>query len=396
MSFQVPEHLRPLRALVERFIEERLYPLEQVLQRGDDDARVAMVELQQVAKEQGLWALGHPEEVGGGGLPLTEYLYVKEVEGRSEFGHVALGSLTLQDVLMLQRHAQPRCREWLLQPLVRGEISPSFAMTEPGVASSDPTQLQTRAVLDGDKWVINGRKWFTTGASHATYTTVMCRTEDDVAKHHAFSLIVVPTRSRGCRIIRELPVLGLRAGQCEVEYDDVRVPADNLLGSRGKGFFIAQERLGIVRFSQCARWIGQAQRAFDLMCHRLNGRVAFGEVLAEKQLMQQKVFDSYTEIQSCRLLTHGAAQQLARGDDARVSIGAIKVVGASMLQNVIDRSLQVFGAEGLTDDIPLSFMYRTARFARIYDGPDEVHVQSVAKTILKEYRQGCGWDFSLR
>jgi alkylation response protein AidB-like acyl-CoA dehydrogenase len=263
-------------------------------------------------------------------------------------------------------------------------VSPSFAMTEPDVAGSDPTGLRTTAELDGDHWVIRGRKWFTTGAAQAAYTTVMCRTEPDAASpHRAFSMIIVPTDTPGYRIVRETPVLGLHGGHYEVAYEDVRVPADNLLGPRGHGFVIAQERLGPGRIFHCMRWLGQAQRAFELMCARLDSRVAFGEPLSAKQLMQQHVFDSYTQIQAARLLTLQAAEQIDAGDQARIEIGAIKVVGARMLHDVIDRAIQVHGAAGLTDDTPLSRMYRHAREARLYDGPDEVHIQSTARRILR-------------
>ena len=396
-TFEVPDHIRPLREKVTRFLEERVYPAEPVLHEGSGGAFAIIRNLQHQAKEEGLWALGHPEELGGGGLPFLDYVYVNEVQGRSEFGQIALGTYTLQDSIMLHKYASAEWRDRYLKPLVEGEIYPSFAMTEPAVASSDPTQLQTQAVLDGDEWVINGRKWFTTGANRASYTTVMCRTEDeDASPYLAFSMIVVPTDTPGYTIVRETPVLGIHGGHCEVEYDNVRVPKENLLGPRGHGFVIAQERLGPGRIFHCMRWLGQAQRAFDLMCDRMNSRVAFGEPLAKKQMMQKFVFDSYTEIQAARLLTLHAAHKIDRGEQARVEIGAIKVAGAQMLHNVVDRALQVYGAAGLTDDTPLSFMYRAARFGRIYDGPDEVHIQTVARRILKEFRDGSGWDFGLR
>jgi acyl-CoA dehydrogenase len=394
-----PDHLQPLRDRVYEFMTQRVEPAEEVLHRGDEESGALLRSLQKEAKAEGLWALGHPEELGGGGLPFLDYVYINEVQGRSEFGQLALGTYTLQDSLMLHKYASDEWRERYLEPLVQSEISPSFAMTEPAVASSDPTQLQTRAELDGDEWVINGRKWFTTGANRAAYTTVMCRTEDDdVSPYLAFSMIVVPTDNPGYHIVRETPVLGIRGGHCEVEYRDVRVPSANLLGPRGHGFVIAQERLGPGRIFHCMRWLGQAQRAFDLLCRRLNERTAFGEPLAAKQLMQQHVFESYAEIQACRLLTLHAAHAIDRGDQARVEIGAIKVVGARMLHNVIDRSIQAHGAAGLTDDTPLSHMYRAARFGRIYDGPDEVHVTTTARRILKEYRgdDPPGWEFGTR
>ena len=396
MTFHVPDHIRPLRERVYRFMTERVEPNEGILHAGGPEADELIATLQAEAKAGGLWALGHPAELGGGGLPFLDYVYINEVQGRSEYGQLALGTWTLQDSIMLNRHASQRWRDAYLAPMVAGEISPSFAMTEPDVAGSDPTALQTTARLEGDEWVINGRKWFTTGAARAAYTTVMCRTETDAAPHASFSMIIVPTSTPGYRIVRDVAVLGIDSGHYEVDYDDVRVPAENLLGERGQGFVIAQERLGPGRIFHAMRWLGQAQRAFDLMCERLNERVAFGEPLASKQLMQKHVFDSYTEIQASRLLTLAAAEQIDSGDQARVEIGAIKVYGAQMLHNVVDRAVQVYGAAGITDDTPLSHMYRTARFARLYDGADEVHIQSVGRRILSEYRKGNGWEFGLR
>ncbi|HQF95531.1 MAG TPA: acyl-CoA dehydrogenase family protein, partial [Microthrixaceae bacterium] len=389
MSFEVPEHVRPIRDAVLAFMLERVEPAEPVLHQRTEESRAKLKELQAEAKAEGLWALGHPKELGGGGLPFMDYVYVNEIQGRSEFGQLALGTYTLQDTLMLNTYSDGSIRDRYLQPLANADISPSFAMTEPDVASSDPTQLQTTALLDGDEWVINGRKWFTTGAAQAAYTTIMCRTEDEsVSPYLAFSMIVVPTDTPGYRIVRDTPVLGIDHGHYELEFTDLRVPVENLLGPRGHGFVIAQERLGPGRIFHCMRWLGQAQRAYELLCNRLNQRTAFGEPLAKKQLMQSHVFESYAEIQAARLLTLHAAHKIDQGEQARVEIGAIKVVGARMLHNVIDRAIQAYGAAGLTDDTPLSFMYRTARFARIYDGPDEVHVHTVARRILKDYRDG--------
>ncbi len=394
MSFEVPEHVRPIRDAVLAFMLERVEPAEPVLHQRTEESRAKLKELQAEAKAEGLWALGHPKELGGGGLPFMDYVYVNEIQGRSEFGQLALGTYTLQDTLMLNTYSDGSIRDRYLQPLANADISPSFAMTEPDVASSDPTQLQTTALLDGDEWVINGRKWFTTGAAQAAYTTIMCRTEDEsVSPYLAFSMIVVPTDAPGYRIVRDTPVLGIDHGHYELEFTDLRVPVENLLGPRGHGFVIAQERLGPGRIFHCMRWLGQAQRAYELLCNRLNQRTAFGEPLAKKQLMQSHVFESYAEIQAARLLTLHAAHKIDQGEQARVEIGAIKVVGARMLHNVIDRAIQAYGAAGLTDDTPLSFMYRTARFARIYDGPDEVHVHTVARRILKDYRDGSGIDW---
>ena len=397
MSFQVPAHVLPIRKLVTEFIEQRVYPVEHLFQeRGSVESDKVMRRLMQEAKEAGLWALGHPKEIGGQGLPFLDYVYVNEVVGRSGLATVALGTHSLQDSIMLHLYASEEWRDKYLKRLVDGEVFPSFGMTEPDVASSDPTQLQTTAVLEGDEWVINGRKWFTSGADRAAYTTVMLRTELDAPAHDAFSMIIVPTDTPGYNIIRDVRVMGMSGGHCEVEYDNVRVPFGNLLGPRGAGFKIAQKRLGPGRIFHCMRWLGQAQRAYDLMCDRANERVAFGKTLGEHQQIQKFVFDSLCEIQASRMLTLNAAHKVDQGDEARVEIGMIKVVGAQMLHNVIDRAIQVFGAKGVSEDTPLESMYRHARFARIYDGADEVHITTTARRVLKSYKIGDGWDFGLR
>ena len=387
-----------VRDRVKRFVEDMVYPVETQLDDVPvDDYLAVMRPLMAEAKAAGLWALGHPKEIGGQGMPFMDYVYINEVVGRSEHAMVALGTHSLQDSIMLHLYADEDWRTRYLAPLVAGEVFPSIGMTEPAVASSDPTQLETQAVLDGDEWVINGRKWFTTWANRAAYTTVFARTEPaDAPRHEAFSMIVVPTDNPGYQIVRETPVFGMNGGHCEVAYTDVRVPKSNLLGPRGGGFKVAQKRLGPGRIFHCMRWLGQAQRAFDLMCRRANDRVAFGSPLADKQLVQKMVFDSAAEIQACRLLTLDAARMIDAGDEARVEIGLIKVVGAEMVHNVIDRAIQVHGAMGVTADTPLERMYRHARFARIYDGPDEVHIQSTARRILRTYRQGGDWDFGAR
>lgn len=387
-----------IRKQVKAFIEERIYPIENEYNYGDRETRSKIMRgLMGEAKDAGLWALGHPKEIGGQGMPFLEYVYINEVVGRSPIAIAALGTHSLQDSIMLNLYASDEWRENYLKRLVAGEVFPSFGMTEPDVASSDPTQLQTRAELKGGKWVINGRKWFTSGAADAAYTTVMVRTEFDVPDHGAFSMIVVPTDTPGYNIIRDVPVLGMEAGHYEVEYDNVTVPEENLLGGRGQGFRIAQQRLGPGRIFHCMRWLGQAQRAFDIMCERLHNRTAFGEPLAKKQMLQRYVFESAAEIQGARHLTLDAAKKIDTGDDARIEIGLIKVVGATMLHNVIDRAIQVHGAKGLTPDTPLDMMYRHAREARIYDGPDEVHIQQVSRRLLAAYRDnGPGFDFGER
>lgn len=389
MELPTPEHLLPLREQVREFVEQRIYPAEPVLLRGiaDPHARTELRRLQQEAKDAGLWALGHPEELGGGGLPFMDYVHINEIIGMSEPAMLVLGTHTLQDAIMIDRHADARWKDRLLRPLVDGSLlSPCFAMTERDVASSDPTQLQTTAVLDGNEWVINGHKWFISHAHAADFTIIMVRTEE-AEPHRSFSMIIVPNDTPGYEIRRAIPVMGEVGGDhCEVVFDNVRVPRENVLGERGKAFTMAQERLGPGRIFHCMRWLGQAQRAFDLMCRRAAERATFGSPLADKQLIQKMIFDTNAEIRAARALTLDAARQLDTGASARVEIGTIKVVGATMLHNAIDRAIQVHGSIGLSGDLPLERMYRMARNARIYDGPDETHIATVARLLLRPYR----------
>ena len=350
-------------------------------------------ELKAEAKRRGLWALGHPKEIGGGGLPFMDFVYLNEIIGRSEYGQVAVGSVSMQDSIMLHLYASPEQRERFLAPLVAGDVYPSVGLTEPEVAGSDPTQMKATAVRDGDQWVINGHKWFTSGASRAAFTTVFAKTEPDAPKHLQFSSILVPTDTPGYLIQRAVPTMGHVGGQhCEVVYDDVRVPYSNLLGERGQGFLISQKRLGPGRIFHCMRWLGQAQRAFELMCDRALNRYAHGSMLAEKGAIQTMIAESAAEIQAARLMTLDAARAMDSGSEARVEISLIKFHGAKMLHNVIDRAIQVHGALGVTGDTPLDRMYREARYARLYDGPDEVHHMVVARSLLRHYKDRAPWS----
>ena len=386
------EAISALKARMQAFINNEVIPQEAMLLREDEQADQVLAGLKQRARELGLWALGHPQEIGGGGLALMDFALLNEVIGRSYFGQFAVGSVSMQDSIMLHRYANEAQRQHWLQPLVAGEIYPSVGLTEPEVAGSDPTLMQTTAVLEGDEWVINGHKWFTSGANKAAFTTVFCETEPDQQRHAKFSAIIVPTDTPGYQIKRVLRTMGdTLGGHCEVELRNVRVPADNLLGERGKGFLIAQKRLGPGRVFHCMRWLGQAQRAFELMCNYANKRYAHGSLLAEKGEIQAYIAESAAEIQAARLMTIDAARMMDQGDEARVQIALIKFWGARMLHNVIDRAIQVQGALGVTDDTPLELMYREARYARIYDGPDEVHRMSVARQLLKDPVANAPW-----
>jgi len=368
------------------FIDGDVFAAEPVLAEGGEQATTALAALKDEAKRRGLWALGHPAEIGGGGLPFMTFVYLNEIIGRSEYGQVAVGSVSMQDSIMLHLYGTAEQKSRWLAPMVAGEIYPSVGLTEPEVAGSDPTLMQTAAVLDGDEWVITGHKWFTSGANRAAYTTVFAKTDaGEDNKYRQFSAIIVPTDTAGYDIVRVVPTMGhTGGGHCEVRYNDVRVPASNLLGERGQGFVIAQKRLGPGRIFHCMRWLGQAQRAFELMCERANSRWAHGSLLSQKGEIQRYVAESAAEIQAARLMTLDAARAMDQGSEARVEISLIKFWGARMLHNVVDRAIQVHGALGVTSDTPLEKMYREARYARIYDGPDEVHRMVVARNLLKD------------
>jgi alkylation response protein AidB-like acyl-CoA dehydrogenase len=301
---------------------------------------------------------------------------------------------------MLNLHASPKWRESVLHPLVAGDFSVAFAATEPEVAGSDPTGMQTTAALEGGDWRINGRKWFISLFAYARYVVVWCRTEGDQApRHKRFSMILVPVDAPGLVVKRDLEVLGLGgvlSGHYELEFNDVRVPAENLIGMRGEGFVMAQHRLGPGRIFHCMRWLGMAQRAFDYLCRRANSRNLNGKPLGALGMVQKQVFDSYAEIQQARLMVLDAAAKIDAGQEARVEVSAIKVIVPNMAHRVVDRAIQVHGAMGLSQDTPLQRMYRGIRVGRLVDGPDEVHISRTARRLLDEYADGQEWDFGLR
>ncbi|MEV0012017.1 acyl-CoA dehydrogenase family protein [Streptomyces sp. NPDC047973] len=375
-----------LRTRMAAFIDDEVIPAERTLAGRTPEARDALTALQDRARKLDLWILGHPVELGGKGLPLYEFALLNEIIGRSEYGQMAVGTFTMQDSIMLDLYASRAQRERWLRPLTNAEISPSVGLTEPEVAGSDPTRIATTAVLDGDEWVINGHKWFTTGASGAAFTTVFARTEENPATPHgAVSAIIVPAGTPGLEITRVLETMGDTEGDhCELRLTDVRVPADHLLGERGKGFTIAQRRLGPGRIFHCMRWLGQAQRAFELMVERANTRYAHGSLLSEKGEIRRYIAESAAEIQAARLMTLDAARRYDQDGQARLEISLVKFWGAQVLHNVVDRAIQVHGALGVTADTPLEAMYRRARYARIYDGPDEVHRMVVARRLLAD------------
>ncbi len=386
----VEAELRDVLERMRAFIDSEVIPAETVLREASLDSLVAMERLKAEAKARGLWALGHPEEIGGGGLGFMAITHLNEIIGRSFFGQSTVGTWSMQDSIMLNRYGSDEHKRRWLAPLVAGEIRSSIGMTEPENPGSDPTTMAATAVLDGDEWVVNAHKWFTTGANIASFTTIFAITEpDEPNRHKRFSAIIVPTDSPGYEVVRVLSTLGSTLGaHCEIRLTDVRVPRENLLGERGEGFVIAQRRLGPGRIFHCMRWLGQMQRAFELMCARANERVVGGAPLSQKGQIQQYIAESAADIFSHRAMTLAAAEAVDRGSEGRIEISLIKFRGAQLLHNVIDRAIQVHGALGVTSDTPLEWMYREARYARIYDGPDEVHREVVARKLVKNPTQG--------
>lgn len=388
-----------LRDRYRAFMEAHVYPHELALYREDAAADALLAELRDKARAEGLWAPHIGPEAGGTGRGFLSYADLNEEIGRCYWGQLVFGCQAPDagNSEILEMFATPEQRERFLHPLVRGDVRSYFAMTEKAVSGSDPTGLQTRAVLDGDHWVIDGEKWFQTGADGAAFGIVMAVTDPDQAPHRHISQIIVPADTPGVEVVRPVPVLGHTGHgwntHCEVRFAGARVPVTNLLGERGDGFRIAQKRLGPGRIHHVMRWLGQMQRAFDLMCGYALERETFGSRLADKQTIQNWIADSAAEIQACRLMTRDAAQLIDAGEEARVEISALKFFAAKVLHDVIDRAVQTHGALGISGDSPLSHMYLAARFARIYDGPDEVHRMVVARRILRSYEKGDGWRF---
>ncbi len=396
IDFTLAPEIKDQRRKVKSFIDEHIIPNEGVLSEHNANSDALMKELQSRVKAMGMWALFIGPEAGGTGTGFLPYAFINEILGRSPFAPRAFGSAAPDtgNAEILHQFGTAEQKEKFMKPLVAGEIRSCFSMTEPEVSGADPTGLRTRAVRDGDEWVINGHKWFTSGAIGAKFAIVMCVTDPDGDPHRRMSQILVPTDTPGFNIIRPVPVMGETDGaHCEIRYEDVRVPVTNTLGEVGDGFRIAQKRLGPGRIHHCMRWLGQMQRAFEIMCNYALQRQVGGEALANKQTIQNWIADSAAEIQACRLLTMHAAHKIDQGDEARVEISTIKFFGAKVLHDVIDRAIQVHGARGVSGDTPLESMYRNARAARIYDGPDEVHRMVVARRVLRAFKDGGAWEF---
>ncbi len=377
------------------FVREEIWPLE-TLDLATEQLDRALRPLQARAKERGLWAAHLPPDLGGQGFGQVRLGLMHEILGTSPFAPSAFGCQAPDsgNAELIALAGTDEQKERWLHPLLAGDLRSAFSMTEPGNAGADPTTLSTTAVLDSGDWVIDGHKWFSTNASVADFLIVMAVTEPDARPHQRASMIIVPADTPGVDIVRDIATMehpsqqfGRLGGHAEIRYEGVRVPAENLLGARGAGFELAQQRLVPGRIHHCMRWLGVARRAFDMLCERATYRVAHGSVLADKQTVQNWIADSAAQMQAARLMTLHAAWKIDTqgAAAARTDVSLIKFYGAQVLHDVIDRALQVHGSLGYSTDMPLEAMYRYARGARFYDGPDEVHRQSVARQILRGY-----------
>jgi acyl-CoA dehydrogenase len=387
-------------ARMQDFLETRIVPAEHEYEEfrraqgyGDHVVPPVVEKLKVEARERGLWNL-FLKDVSG--LSNVEYAQVAEITGRSI--HIAPEAINCAapdtgNMEVLHMFGTPEQKSQWLQPLLEGEIRSAFAMTEPDVASSDATNISTSISRDGDDYVINGKKWWISGLAdpRCKILIVMGKTDFNESVHRQQSMILVPVDTPGVEVIRALPVFGYQDqhGHCEVHFTDVRVPASNLIANEGDGFMIAQARLGPGRIHHCMRSLGIAERALQLMCERAASRVAFGKTLAQQGVVQEQIAESRMEIEQARLLTLKAAWMIdnvgARG--ARTEIAAIKVIAPRIALRVIDRAIQVHGGGGVSDDFPLAQMYAGMRTLRLADGPDEVHVRTVARQELGKYLQ---------
>ena len=364
-------------------------------------ANAAREDVKAKVRAAGLWAPHLPQEYGGMGLDFLPHAYMNEIlayamGAASLFGVVAPNSGNQK--ILVKYGTEEQKQRWLL-PLIEGTMESGFSMTEPENAGSDPRSLKTTATKVGDEWVINGHKWFTSNGKDADFFIVMCRADDpsgEAGRSGSMVQIIVPTDTPGVDIVRGIGIWGSSTSDhCEVRYDDVHVPLENALGRVGQGHEAAQERLGAGRIYHCMNSVGQMWRAFDLMVERALTREVHGGLLRDKQFVQGFIADSYIDLQTARMMTIKAAEKVDRGDpEARTDISALKVYVPAAYSRVVDRAIQVWGAAGVSNDLPLGRMYLGARTLRLADGPDEVHRILIAKNVLRHYEAGGSWDFA--
>jgi acyl-CoA dehydrogenase len=403
MDFQLSPVASELRERLLAFMKDAVYPAEAVYRDQMDESGnphfhpPVIEDLKRDARARGLWNLFLPHKTEWtDGLSNLDYAPLAEISGRSPLAPEAMNCAAPDtgNMEILTMFGTTEQKERWLQPLLEGEIRSCFAMTEPAVASSDATNIECSIRREGDEYVINGRKWWISGAAsqHCRIAILMGKTDPKAPTHLQQSMILVPLDTPGMNIVRALPVFGYqdREGHCEIEFDNARVPASNILGEEGGGFAIAQARLGPGRIHHCMRCIGMAERALEAMCRRVRDRTAFGKTLAEQGVIQEWIADSRTEIDQARLLTlHAAWLMDAVGNKgARTEVSEIKVVAPNVALRVVDRAIQAHGAAGVSNDFPLAAMYAGLRTLRLADGPDEVHRMVIARRELRKYEEG--------
>ncbi len=400
MNFNHTEKVKEYQTRLSEFMDEYIYPNEKVykdqIDKNDPFSKVPpiMEELKEKAKEKGLWNLFLPESEYGEGLTNLEYAPLCEIMGRSSIAPEVFNCAAPDtgNMEVLVRYGSEEHKEQWLKPLLDGEIRSCFSMTEPDVASSDATNIQSSIIRDGDEYVINGTKWWSSGAGdpRCKIAIVMGKNDADAPKHEQQSMILVPLDTPGVTIKRILPVFGYDHaphGHAEIEYKNVRVPASNMLWGEGKGFAIAQGRLGPGRIHHCMRTIGAAERALEEMSKRVLQRTAFGKKLADQGVIQEWIAEARIDIEQARLLTLKAAYMMdtVGNKEAKAEIAMIKVVAPNMALKIIDRAIQAFGAAGVSDDFTLAAAWANIRTLRLADGPDEVHKRAIARYELKKY-----------
>ena len=391
-----PEFERKLQWMRE-FVRKQVWPLETLWDElGWEGLQQAARPLQEQVKEQELWAAHLDPELGGQGYGQVKLGLMHEILGSSPLAPLMFGNAAPDsgNSEVLAMGGTPEQKDRYLYPLLAGDLKSAFSMTEPDTAGSDPTMLKTRAVRDGDDWVINGHKWYSSNGSIADFMIVMAVTDPDARPHQRASMFIVDADTPGVNVVRDVATMehpydsfGRYGNHAEILYEDVRMPGDALLGAQGAGFLIAQQRLYPGRIHHCMRWLGVARRAFDMLCERSLYRESHGKTLSQHQTIQNWIADSEAEMTAARLMTlHAAWKMDTEGvAAARKDIALIKFYGAKVLHDVVDRALQAHGGLGYSTDLPLEAMYRFARAARIYDGPDEVHRASVARQVLRGY-----------
>ncbi len=397
MEFNISEEGRIIEDQVVRFLNEKIIPAEKQLNIEAEEVKdgselPTMKLLREEAKKLGLWNLYLPDKEWGAGISNHDYAVLCEHMGRSQAASRVFNcnAPDTGNAEILAEFGSEAQKQEFLVPLLEGTARSCFSMTEPDTPGSDPTGLRTSAVRDGNEWVINGHKWFTSGAIGAKFAIVMVVTNPDGKPHERASMILVPTDAPGFDLIRPVSVMGHTGGggHCEIQYNDCRVPVENLLGPENGGFMIAQARLGPGRIHHCMRCIGMAERAFEIMCRNANERFTHGSLLADKQFVQEWVATSRMEIDQARLLTQHAAWKMdtVGKENARQELSMTKVVVPNMMMNVLDRVIQSLGALGVSDDTPVASMWRNGRSLRIADGPDEVHKMVIARRELRRFK----------